>query len=444
MKIFIRKLRFGLRFLAAFWQEHRRLIVTGAVIGVACFLLLPRLIHSFMPSNTQSIGLVGKFAPNELPLEIQRLISSGLTSILPNGEATPSLAANWEASKEGREYLFTIRDDAFWQTGEPVLAEEINYNFNDVAPLVIGKKQIKFELKDPFTPFPVVVSRPVFQKGLIGAGEYQVSSVKRNGQIIEKLVLSPAKDQSKPSLIFRFYPTETAARTAFKLGEVDTLTEINHPRELENWGRVKITAKVKNSRFVGIFFDTQSPKFGDKSTRQALAYAIHKRWEPRALNSTNPHCWAYNANVKPYDFDLSKAQELWQKRVEEGQSFDEIELATIPSLLSVAEAIKSDWEQLEVKVKIRIIDSLTESFETLLITQEVPPDPDQYALWHSTQPSNVSQYKSPKLDKLLEDGRKTLDQEERKEIYYDFQRFLVEDTPVIFLFHPTVYEISRK
>jgi len=57
---------------------------------------------------------------------------------------------------------------------------------------------------------------------------------------------------------------------------------------------------------------------------------------------------------------------------------------------------------------------------------------------------NITNYQSPKLDKLLEDGRKLTDQNERQAVYFDFQKTLVEDTPVIFLYHPTVYTISKK
>ena len=78
-----------------------------------------------------------------------------------------------------------------------------------------------------------------------------------------------------------------------------------------------------------------------------------------------------------------------------------------------------------------------------MASQEIPADPDQYTLWHSTQSTNITGYNSPKIDKLLEDGRKISDKEERKAIYLDFQRFLVEDTPAAFLFHPTVYTIIR-
>ena len=83
-------------------------------------------------------------------------------------------------------------------------------------------------------------------------------------------------------------------------------------------------------------------------------------------------------------------------------------------------------------------------FDVLLAMQEIPRDPDQYALWHSTQAGNITDFKNARIDKLLEDGRKTLDQEKRKQIYFDFQRYLLEDLPVIFLHFPTYYEIIKE
>ncbi len=98
---------------------------------------------------------------------------------------------------------------------------------------------------------------------------------------------------------------------------------------------------------------------------------------------------------------------------------------------------------LGINTKIKVINNPYADFQALLATQEIPSDPDQYLFWHSTQTGNISRYKSPKIDKLLEDGRKTLDKTERKDIYFDFQKSIVEETPAIFLFHPTVYTISK-
>lgn len=439
MKNPIKKTRFLIRLLSAFWQKQKKLIIVSSLLGILSFLYFPKIIRWLVISQTQRIGMVGKFTTVDLPLEIQRLISDGLTCLEEDGSSSPCLAASWEVGNEGKEYIFTLQDNLLWQDGKPVKAADINYNFSDVATQIIDDKKIKFILREPFSPFPVIVSKPIFRKGMVGTGKYKIKSIKKNGQIIEKLNLTP-------NLTFRFYPTETAARTAFKLGEVDILTQLSSPGELETWKEIKISSEVKYNRFVTIFFNTQNKKFTDKSVRQALAYAIKDRWQPPALNSISPRSWAYNPEVKPYEFDLENAQKLLKKSTtdEQTQPLTEIELATVPSLISVAEAIKSDWEELGIKTKIKIISSLDEEFETLLVSQEVPPDPDQYNLWHSTQITNISRYKSPKIDKLLEDGRKTLDPQKRKDIYYDFQRSLVEDTPAIFLFHPTLYTISRK
>jgi peptide/nickel transport system substrate-binding protein len=438
MKSVIKETRFLIRLLSAFWQKQKKLIIISGLVGIVSFFCFPKIIRWLVISKTQRIGIVGRFTTTDLPLEIQNLLSDGLTCLAEDGSVSPCLAASWEIGNEGKEYIFTLKDNIFWQDGKPVKTAEINYNFSDVAIEVIDDKKIKFILKEPFSPFPVIVSRPIFKKGLLGTGRYKVKSIKKNGQIIEKLNLTP-------NLTFRFYPTETAARTAFKLGEVDVLKQISSPGELETWKGIKITSEVKNNRFVAIFINTQNQKFALKSVRQALAYAIKDRWEPKALNPLNPNSWAYNSAVKPYKFDLENAKKLLKKSVteEEGQSLTEVELATVPSLMTVADSIKDDWEQLGIKTKIKIISSLDEEFETLLISQDIPPDPDQYNFWHSTQITNISHYKSPKIDKLLEDGRKTQDQEKRKAIYFDFQKFLVEETPAIFLFHPTVYTISR-
>ena len=317
--------------------------------------------------------------------------------------------------------------------------------FSDVALTIIDQKTIKFQLKEPFSPFPVILSRPIFKKGFIGTGSYKIKSIKRNGQILEKIVLAPIKDRNKPRKIFHFYPTEEAARIGFKLGEVNILQEIVRPEDLTDWRKINVKPEIKENRFVAVFFNTNDPKLGNKSNRQALAYAIKKDWEARALSSFNPNSWAYTDSVKPYSYDLQNAKKLLESETENGQGepLNKIELSTFSSLLPIAEQIKKDWEELGVATRIKVINAPSSDYQALLATQEIPSDPDQYFFWHSTQITNIVNYKSPKLDKLLEDGRKELDQEKRKIIYHDFQKFLIEESPAVFLFHPTVYRLSK-
>jgi peptide/nickel transport system substrate-binding protein len=78
---------------------------------------------------------------------------------------------------------------------------------------------------------------------------------------------------------------------------------------------------------------------------------------------------------------------------------------------------------------------------------EVTVDPDQYNLWHSLQKEypnlNLSGYEFSRVDILLEDGRREIDKEQRKEEYALFQKYLMDDMPAIFLYRPSYIYVVR-
>ncbi len=124
---------------------------------------------------------------------------------------------------------------------------------------------------------------------------------------------------------------------------------------------------------------------------------------------------------------------------------DPIKLVTTPPLLSIAEQIANHWREAGIKTTVQVSSIVPDEYQTFLTILDIPKDPDQYAFWHSTQTqTNLSGYKNPRIDKLLEDGRTQLAIEERRKIYLDFQRFLLEDIPAAFLYHPAIYTIKRK
>ena len=79
-------------------------------------------------------------------------------------------------------------------------------------------------------------------------------------------------------------------------------------------------------------------------------------------------------------------------------------------------------------------------FEAVLLGWSLSRDPDLYDLFHSskTRPGeyNFVDYANPTVDLLLEAGRRTFDQEERRRIYREIHRILNEDQPYTFLFVP--------
>ena len=163
------------------------------------------------------------------------------------------------------------------------------------------------------------------------------------------------------------------------------------------------------------------------------------------ISPIGKNSWAYNPQVKPYDFNLETAQSMLTKIKTANPQFNlNLELTTTPSYADLADSIIKAWSQIGIIGKLKIVPYPdTTDYQILLIGQEIPNDPDQYALWHSTQGTNITQYQNPKIDKLLEDGRKELDPEIRMQIYQDFQRFLVEDSPAVFLYTLPLYNLSR-
>ena len=145
-------------------RKYTRSLILGFCVGLfAVFCLLENLSNpehlSF--SSTERIGLVGEFSPSTLPQLIQNQVSVGLTSLSPDGTPVPALAASWEATNSGKTFIFTLRDDWKWHSGKPVTAHDINYNIRgDVNPT--GERTLIAYLQYPYSPFPTLVSKPIF------------------------------------------------------------------------------------------------------------------------------------------------------------------------------------------------------------------------------------------------------------------------------------------
>jgi len=452
----IKNLRRPYWIVSSFIKKYGPRIIASAIVTIIIFVAIPQLLNKIPTGKPHHrIGRVGQHTINQLPTDIQKLVTQGLTDITESGTATPSLALNWKIEEGGLEYTFFLDQNKQWQNDKPVQAADISYSFDDIEQLNQGPFSIKFKLKEPFAPLPVVLNAPIFKQekrikkllrgdrySLIGSGQYKVTKIKNRGQYIDSLKLeSPKLNQT-----FKFYTTETAALLGFKLGEIDILQNLADPNPLTTWKNVQIQKQVNFNRYLAVFFNTDDPLLSDKNIRQALTYAITPKPEDdsRALSPINPHSWAYNPQVKPYNSNTQRAKQLIKDSLPDDQQEITIRLDTTLAYLDFAEKIKQSWSDLGINTEIKVINSINPDYQALLAVHQIPPDPDQYTLWHSTQPTNLTHLKSPKIDKLLEDGRKTLDPNKRKDIYIDFQRFLLEECPAAFISHQITYTISRK
>ena len=425
----------------AFLNRHGRLIIVGFLVGIVAFFgvfkLLPYLPQ---PKKTEKIAWVGRYDVNNLPVEVLNYLSIGLTTVTNDGRVAPGLASNWQISDEGKTYTFTLDDDLFWADHTTLKVEDINLHIADVLEEVVDEKTLRLKLKEPFSPFLTIVSQPIFKEDLLGVGPYKLRRIKKQGNLVEKIFLS-GPDQN---IVFVFYPTQQAAWIGYQLGEVDILPYLVTDFLQEQWqSHVQVEEKIDKQKYLGLFFNTEYSLLNDKNIRQGLAYAIaDKSGEGlRATGSISPLSWAYNPEVKLYEFDAQKALEILKDTVKD----EKLKISTSQSFLTQAEKIKSSWEEvLGLKVEIEVINFLSPDYQVFLGLQQIPADPDQYLFWHSTRAENITHLKSPKIDKLLEDGRKIADLETRKEKYWDFQKTLSEECPVVFLSHPTTFTYSRQ
>lgn len=433
-------------FTSAFLQKYRSIMVgsfaMALLLGSFLLYILPRLPKQ---KPTRLIGLVGRYNLTSLPKQIEFNLGAGLTTMGEKLEPVPALSKSWQVSEDGKTYTFQLDTNKKWSNGQPVKIEDINLT---IPSIQIEKKtdtnEIIFKLPDVFAPFPSLLQKPIIKDGFLTLSDYTIRDIQTEGPYISRIQMESPDD----ILEYRFYSTLTEALTAFKLGQVDYLLDLNEKPQISSWPNVKTDQVTDLTRYVAVFFDTSDPMLGkqNKDIRQALAYAISDKTQgsTRVISPISPLSWSYNKTVKSYDFDLDRAKTLLKKGLGSGGSLNKLELSVVPELISVAEKIKLDWQQLGIETEIKVVSSRPEKFQALLAFETIPDDPDQYSIWHSTQKlTNFTKFQDEQVDKLLEDGRRTTKKDQRLKIYLDFQRFLLEESPAVFLYHPFTYSLIR-
>ncbi|OGY44005.1 MAG: hypothetical protein A3B89_02575 [Candidatus Buchananbacteria bacterium RIFCSPHIGHO2_02_FULL_40_13] len=318
----------------------------------------------------------------------------------------------------------------------------------------------------------------------IGTGAWQFEKSTRDKTGVIKsytLIKNPGYYGNQPYLdkiIFKFYGDFASAVDALKSKNVQGLAYL--PKEFND-----DFEKYKNlnyhyldqPQYTALFFNQENNDFLKADyVRRAIALAINKEiivrdifnGEGRVADGPNLPGVGINPAIKKYNYDpLAAAQLLenngWQltstttsdgltKQVRQKKNwYLELKLTTVDQLVNVktAELIKASLEQIGFSINLDIVDKSkvlqevinTRNYESLLFAENLGADPDPFPFWHSSQNEypglNLAVFTNKKVDKLLEDARKTNDWEERKEKYLEFQKIVAEELPAIFLFNAT-------
>lgn len=274
-----------------------------------------------------------------------------------------------------------------------------------------------------------------------------------------------------PDLATMFLELKSGGLDLMDLTPTQYRRQTNAPFFQENFHKYLYPANA----YTYLGYNLLDPKFKDKRVRQAISYAIDKEEIIKvvllglgvpATGPYKPGLWSYNPNVKKYPYDPAKAMALlkqagWEDRNGDGVlekdgkpfEFTVITNEGNPLRQRTAVIIQERLKKIGIRMKIRVIEWSAfinefidkKDFEATILGWTTGFDPDQYDIWHSSKTGpkelNFISYKNPAVDDLLEQGRRTFDQEQRKAYYFRLQEILAEDQPYTFLYVPEALPI---
>lgn len=423
-------------------KRQKLYFLTGAVI-VACLIFAQLKFNLFYSRNSIRIGLVGTYQEHDLPQEVTKLLSSPLVLPDKSNRIKPNLVTGWETNNDATEFKFKIKDNLTWIDGTKIVALDLEFFIPDVWITYPDSKTVQFKLKDSYSPFPSLLIKPIFKKGsLLGTGPYKIEKIEKSRIFITKITLTP-KDSSLPTIYVRFYPNEKVAQTGFALGEVEAILGINKSNAYENNPKIGFKQTTDYTKIATVLFSMSDSLIGGKnrSLRQALSFIAPQIKGEEVADNPYPHLsWAYDSTAKKYLSNQDEAKAALERaktQMPEDKLHAEIILTATPNLEEVGKEIVNSWKSLGFDAKLRVESGIPQNFQSLLITQSIPVDPDQYFLWHATATkTNIAKVDVKRIDKDLEDGRKIINEDDRKVKYFDFQKALLEEAPAIFLYFP--------
>lgn len=275
-------------------------------------------------------------------------------------------------------------------------------------------------------------------------------------------------------VLYRVIPDSTTMFLELQSGGLDTmgLTPLQFARQTETpaFGRRFNKYRYPAFAYTYLGYNLRKPLFQDKRVRQAISHAIDKQelidgvllglGQP-ANGPYVPGSWPHNPQVKDYAFDPARAAALLEEagwidrdgdgvRERDGKPLRFVILTNQGNdqRIKAGEIIQRRLAEVGMDVRLRVIEwasFLKEfiypgKFDATLLGWTVPIDPDGYNVWHSSKTGpgelNIIGFNNARVDALLEQGRRSLDQDRRQQIYWQLQEILAEEVPYTFLFVP--------
>ncbi len=420
------------------------------------------------------------------------------------GRIVPGLAESWETSEDGLTWTFALRSGVTFHNGDPLTAKDVVFSINRIKDPEVaspnagdfevvksvaaqGDRAVVFTLTEPYSPLlsklanslNVVVSQRVVEENgnldeaVVGTGPFRfIEYLPQTRLVLTKNDTFWGTDEEGNALpyldgvTFTFYSDPTARTTALVTGNVDWIEYVpaaDLPALQSNPDLAVVGGLSANFR--SLYLNPNRPPLDKPQVRQAIAYAIDEQaivdlalfgtGGVAATGTTIPAGSFYAVAESPYTGqDLERARTLLTEAgYADGFDLDLYVTSTYDFLRTPAEVIQADLAQVGIRVNIRAEDwsiylptVLEGDFTATILGESGQSDPDDYlyTVFHTDAGGNFSSFSDPELDAMLEEGRRTSGEDERKAIYDRAQARILELAPQTFLFHSAQYEAHSR
>ncbi len=356
-------------------RKERYLIIAFLFIFLGSLLSLPftSFYHYTKASpdygGSFSEGIVGEpryinpllSQSNDVDRDLVSLIYSSLMKYNEEGKLVPDLAKSYEISSDGLNYTLYLKEDAKWQDGIPVTAEDVAFtiqtaqnpdygslqriNWQGVDVEVVDEYTLILKLKNKYAQFlnnltlnilpkhiwqdvkPVNFALSDFNLKPVGSGPYKFKKLKKDatGRITSyELDSNRNFYDGRPyidSIELKFYNSEDEMISEYNKNNIESMAFVsaNNLKKVKFKKRLNIE-ELKLPRYFGLFFNQSEAKIlSDKNVRLALSYGtdkkdmINKILNGKGLETNSPmmkEVLDMVEDAKTYDYDLDKAKKL--------------------------------------------------------------------------------------------------------------------------------------
>lgn len=446
-------------------------------------------------------GLDPRRATGRAEEEVWVLMFSTLARLNANMEPEPNVAESWTVSEDGLEYTFYLRKGVKFHNGEELTAEDVKYTydqvrdpqfgsssqalFNQVESIdVLDRYTVKFTLDSPYADFLTAsIAGPVgivpkdyaesvgldgFNQAPVGSGPFKLV----RHDLGDKIVFERHEDYFRDGLPYLdrievlIIPEDAVRLIALENGEIDIVHRFLPVRELPRLEREPNINLIRASE-AGIFnivLNVENPVLQNPAVRQAISYAIDREGMMAHVvqegtpghTAVIPDMWAYAPDTPRYTYSPDKARQLLREAgYPNGIPQDELTLLGIADIVqyrNLATVVHQQLTQAGIRVKLDLKEWTVMHGEMIAGRFDIglygvgglsTPDKALYR-FHSSDPNNHGNYSNPRVDALLDEARRSSDQEHRAKLYAEVQQIVYEEAPWVFIGYREISAATRK